>query len=37
MPILETAGECIERNETYFANELCTVFENHRISSANSR
>lgn len=32
MPILETVGECIERNETYFANELCTVFENHRIS-----
>lgn len=32
MPILETLRDCIERNETYFANELAIVFADQRIT-----
>src|SRR4051812_39853878 len=32
MPILETLRDCIERNETYFANELAVVFADQRIT-----
>ena len=32
MAILKTLGECIERNERYFRNELCLVFKAQRIT-----
>src|SRR5438067_10740546 len=32
MAIVETLGESIERNEEFFRNELCLVFEDQRIT-----
>src|SRR5271154_879408 len=32
MAILETLGECIERNDRYFHDELCLVFEDQRLT-----